>query len=241
MLDISHLEAGYGPLQVIWDVSLSVAEGEFVALIGPNGAGKTTVLRAVAGLVKPLAGQVDFLGKTISGRPAHQASRLGISFVTEELNLFPQMTVRENLLLGAYTRRGGQPVRRSMDEVSALFPVLGQRKNQLAGTLSGGERRMLALGRGLMAAPRLLIVDEPSLGLAPITAQEVLAALCALHRQGVTILLVEQNVHKTLDITDRSYVLERGRVVLEGRSSALLENAYLKQAYLGLGEAVEGA
>ncbi|MBN1658462.1 MAG: ABC transporter ATP-binding protein [Anaerolineae bacterium] len=234
MLEIKNLQAGYGLLQILWDVSLEVREGEFVALIGSNGAGKTSTLRSVAGFLKPWAGTISFTGHPLNALRAHQISRLGVSFVTEELNLFEKMTVWENLLLGAYTRRDRKKVRATLDQVLALFPLFEGRRNQAAGTLSGGERKMLALGRGLMAAPRLLLVDEPSLGLAPVLAQEVYRALGALHKQGVTILLVEQNVNATLKITDRSYVMEQGRIVMEGASATLREDRYLKETYLGL-------
>jgi branched-chain amino acid transport system ATP-binding protein len=234
VLEVTELQVGYGPLQVLWDVSLHVSEGEFVALIGSNGAGKTTTLRSIAGFLRPRSGQIAFGGQPIGGLDAHRISRLGLSFVTEELNLFEKMTVRENLLLGAYWRRDRHRVRRSLENVLGLFPLFEERQGQVAGTLSGGERKMLAIGRGLMAEPSLLLVDEPSLGLAPLVAQEVHRTLCALNRQGVTILLVEQNVHATLGITQRSYVLERGRIVLAGASAELAENAYLKETYLGL-------
>jgi branched-chain amino acid transport system ATP-binding protein len=233
LLEVKNLQAGYGCLQVLWNVSLTVAEGEFVALIGANGAGKTTTLRAMAGLIRPQGGAVQFLGKPLAGLAPHVISRLGLSFVTEELNLFEAMTVRENLLLGAYWRRDGKQTRATLDYVYQLFPVLATRQTQLAGTLSGGERRMLAMGRGLMAGPRLLLVDEPSLGLAPLMVGTVFDALKTLHQQGVTILLVEQNVNTTLHLADKAYVLERGNVVLQGPSAELLENPYLKDTYLG--------
>ncbi len=233
MLEVKNLQAGYDCLQVLWDVSLSVSEGEFVALIGSNGAGKTTTLRAIAGLIKPQQGEVFFLGKPITSLPPHLISQGGLSFITEDLNLFEAMTVRENLLLGAYTRRDGKKIQVSLDYVFRLFPILAERQKQLAGTLSGGERRMLALGRGLMSEPRLLLVDEPSLGLAPKMVMTVFEALKTLHSQGVTILLVEQNVTNTLRIADKAYVLEHGSIALQGSSTELLENAYLKDTYLG--------
>ncbi len=233
MLEVENLQAGYDRLQVLWDVTLSVGEGEFVALIGANGAGKTTTLRSIAGLLKPKGGEILFRGKAITGDPAYTISRLGLSLITEELNLFEAMTVRENLLLGAYSRREAKKVSATLDYVFSLFPILVERHNQLAGTLSGGERRMLALGRGLMSDPRVLMVDEPSLGLAPKMVVTVFEALKLLHEQGVTILLVEQNVNNTLHLADKAYVLEHGRVVLQGPSKELLENAYLKDTYLG--------
>ncbi|RLC66615.1 MAG: branched-chain amino acid ABC transporter ATP-binding protein [Chloroflexi bacterium] len=233
MLQVNNLQAGYGGLQVLWDVSLSVSEGEFVALIGPNGAGKTTTLRTIAGLVKPRSGGVTFMGRPVDGLPAYQISRLGISFVTEELDLFESMSVRENLLLGAYTIQDRRKKQDSLDRVLQLFPRLGEREKQLAGTLSGGERKMLAIGRGLMSDPRLLLVDEPSLGLAPKLVLSVYEALLELHRRGVTILLVEQNVNTTLHIVDRGYVMEQGKIVLQGTSAELLADAYLQDTYMG--------
>jgi branched-chain amino acid transport system ATP-binding protein len=234
MLKIAGLQAGYGFLQTLWDVSLDISVGEFIALIGPNGAGKTTTLRSVSGIVRPMGGQIQFFERSIIGLSPDRIAQLGLGFITEDLNLFENMTVKENLLLGAYMRRGHALIRQTLGKVLDLFPVLGERQNQLAGTLSGGERRMLALGRGLMAEPRLLMVDEPSLGLAPIMVATVFKALQELHRQGVTILLVEQNVGASLSITNRAYVIEHGRVVLSGPSEELRENAYLKDTYLGV-------
>lgn len=236
MLEVSNVNSGYGHLQVLWEVSLKVSEGEFLALLGPNGAGKTTLLRTVAGVLQPWAGEVRFMGEPIGNLPVHQITRMGLSFITEDLNLFEAMTVRENLLLGAYIRRDKR-VKDSLDYVLHLFPVLAERRNQLAGTLSGGERKMLALGRGLMSEPRLLLVDEPSLGLAPKLVQSVFEALLELKRRGVTILLVEQNVSASLQIADRGCVLEQGRIVLEGKSVDLLGNEHVKEAYLGIGGA----
>ncbi|MFZ5819957.1 MAG: ABC transporter ATP-binding protein [Chloroflexota bacterium] len=233
MLEVNHLQAGYGNLNVLWEVSLNVRQGEFVALIGSNGAGKTTTLRAIAGLIRPSAGEVCFMGKPIVGMPPHTISQQGLSYITEELNLFEGMTVRDNLLLGAYARKNGRRMRASLEQVFDLFPVLKERSSQLAGTLSGGERRMLAIGRGLMSEPGLLMVDEPSLGLAPKMVMNVFQALRALHERGVTLLLVEQNVYNTLQIADKAYVLEQGAVALQGSSQELLENTYLKETYLG--------
>jgi branched-chain amino acid transport system ATP-binding protein len=233
LLVVNQLQAGYGNLNVLWQVSLSVRQGEFVALIGSNGAGKTTTLRAIAGVIAPTAGEVRFLDQSIAGLPPHRISRQGLSYITEELNLFEGMTIKENLLLGAYSRKNGRLVQASLEQVFDLFPILKDRSAQLAGTLSGGERRMLAIGRGLMSEPALLRVDEPSLGLAPKMVMNVFQALKALHERGVTLLLVEQNVHNTLQIADKAYVLEQGRVALQGTSAELLENAYLKETYLG--------
>ncbi len=233
MLEIENLQAGYDRLQVLWDVSLQIQEGEFVALIGANGAGKTTTLRAISGMITPTNGHVRFLGKDITGLPAHRICQEGISLITEELNLFQAMSVEENLLLGAYLCKDHKTIKTTMEKVFSFFPILAERKKQLAGTLSGGERRMLALGRGLMSNPRLLVIDEPSLGLAPIVVMTVFKTLKTLHSQGVTLLLVEQNVTNTLQITDRAYLLERGKITLTAKSPELLENQYLKETYLG--------
>lgn len=234
MLQVKNLDAGYDFLQVLWDVSLHVAEGEFVALIGPNGAGKTTTLRTIAGLLKPKGGEILFKDKPIHHLPAHIISRGGISYVSESLNLFTQMSVRENLLLGAYAVRDKQQQLDTLDFVFSLFPRLAERSNQLAGTMSGGERKMLAIARGMMSTPQLLLVDEPSLGLAPHLVHDVFHALQELQRRKITILLVEQNVNATLEITDRAYVLEQGRIAMVGPSSEMKANEHVRSAYLGI-------
>jgi branched-chain amino acid transport system ATP-binding protein len=239
LLEVAELQVSYDFLQVVWGASLRIGQGEFVVLLGPNGAGKTTLLRAVAGLLRPKAGEVRFLGRRISGLTADQICRLGISFITEDSNLFTGMSVRENLLLGAY----GVADRRKIDDtlayVFSLFPQLKERAKQMAGTLSGGERKMLAIGRGIMACPKLLLVDEPSLGLAPLTAQSVFRALRELHQRGDTILLVEQNVTTSLQMCQRAYVLEQGRIVLAGTSEALLSNPHVQALYLGAAAPVQ--
>jgi ABC-type branched-subunit amino acid transport system ATPase component len=234
LLEIKNIDAGYDFLQVLWDVSLKVDEGEFVALVGPNGAGKTTTLRTVAGLIRPMMGGVLFNGQSINGLKAHEISRLGIAYVSEGLNLFTNMSVYENLLLGAYAVHDKKQRDDSLAFVFDLFPRMQERSKQLAGLMSGGERKMLAIGRGIMSNPKVLLVDEPSLGLAPYLAHEVFHALRALSERGVTILLVEQNVHMTLEITHRAYVLEQGRVVLEGLSRDLKQNEHVRKAYMGI-------
>jgi branched-chain amino acid transport system ATP-binding protein len=234
LLSVTNLQAGYGQLQVIWDLSLVVEQGEFVALIGANGAGKTTTLRAIAGLIPKQSGNVTFMGQPITSLAPHMISRAGLVFITEELNLFEAMTVGDNLLLGAYSTADKKKTNQNLELVFDLFPILKNRQKQLAGTLSGGERRMLAIGRGMMADPRLLMVDEPSLGLAPRVVIDVFKALKALHKIGVTLLLVEQNVNLTLQIADKAYVMEQGRIILEGGSAELLKNEYLSESYLGL-------
>jgi len=234
VLEVTDLESGYGALQVIWGVSFYVADGEFVSLVGPNGAGKSTTLRTIVNLVKPKGGKVVFMGQDISGASVPQAVAHGISFIPETLNLFPRMTVEENLIMGAFRLRDRKRINDLRDKVLHLFPRLGERRKQLAGTLSGGELKMLAIGRGLMADPKILLVDEPSLGLAPMLVVHVFRALEELHRAGVSILLVEQNVNSVLHMTDRTYVLERGRIVLEGKSSDLIANEHIRSVYLGL-------
>ena len=233
MLQVNNLNASYGFLQILWGVSLQVAEGEFVALIGPNGAGKTTTLRSIAGLLTPSSGQILFRDQPIGGLPAYKISRMGISYVSESLNLFTDMSVRENLLLGAYSVKDKQKQLDSLDFVFDLFPRLAERSAQLAGTMSGGERKMLAIARGMMSDPQMMLVDEPSLGLAPYLVADVFNSLRKLRERGVTILLVEQRVNATLEITDRAYVLEHGKVALEGASSDLKSNEHVRKAYMG--------
>jgi branched-chain amino acid transport system ATP-binding protein len=234
MLDLKGISSGYDFLQILWDVSLSVEDGEFVALVGPNGAGKTTTLRTIAGLNKPMGGEVLFKGQSINHLRAYAISRLGISYISEGLNLFTNMSVRENLLLGAYAIRDQGKQLETLEFVYQLFPRLKQREKQLAGTMSGGERKMLAIARGMMSSPELLLVDEPSLGLAPHLTHDVFRALLELRKRGVTILLVEQNVNATLEITDRAYVLEHGRIAMEGPSRELKANEHVRKAYLGI-------
>lgn len=234
MLEVKNISASYGFLQVLWDVSLKVDKGEFVALLGPNGAGKTTTLKSIAGLVQPSSGEVLLEGKSIVDHPAHLICKEKISYISEKLNLFTAMTIEENLILGAYTIKDNEKKKETLAFVYELFPRLEERKKQLAGTLSGGERKMLAIGRGIMSSPEVMLVDEPSLGLAPNLTVDVFDALKTLVSRGVTILLVEQNVYTTLKITDRAYVLEHGRIVSEGLSAELLTDPHIKQAYLGI-------
>jgi branched-chain amino acid transport system ATP-binding protein len=234
LLEIKNINAGYGFLQVLWDVSLKVDQGEFVALLGPNGAGKTTTLKTIAGLVQPTSGDVLLEGNSIVNLPAHLVCQEKISYISEKLNLFTAMTIEENLILGAYTIKDKVKKAESLAFVYELFPRLEERKRQLAGTLSGGERKMLAIGRGIMSDPEVMLVDEPSLGLAPNLTMDVFNALKTLSKRGVTILLVEQNVFTTLKITERAYVLEQGKIVSEGLSEELLDHPHIKQAYLGI-------
>jgi branched-chain amino acid transport system ATP-binding protein len=234
VLQLTGVEAGYDLLQVLWGVDLRVEEGEFVALLGPNGAGKSTTLRTIAGFIQPITGAIDFRGQSLVGVPPHKVSATGLGYVSESLNLFAAMSVYENLLVGAHTIRDKARVATTIDLVFELFPRLHERRDQLAGTLSGGERKMLAIGRGLMPSPSMLLVDEPSLGLAPMATLTAFEALKALSQRGVTILLVEQNVNTTLHLVDRAYVLEQGRIVLEGTGQELLGNTHVQEAYLGI-------
>ena len=235
MLEVNNLNAGYGFLQVLWDVSLNVERGEFVCIIGPNGAGKSTTLKSICGLVEAEREAVKFNGDSIGGLPGDLVSRKGISYISETLNLFTGMTVEENLAMGAYIIREKNKIREHLGFVYELFPRLKERAKQYAGTLSGGERKMLAVARGMMSDPTLLLVDEPSLGLAPQLTASVFRALGALNEQkAITILLVEQNVTKTLQVTSRGYVLEKGKIVLAGTSSEMSNNDHVRKAYLGV-------
>ena len=234
MLELKNVNTSYDFLQILWDVSLRVGDGEFVALIGPNGAGKTTTLRTIAGLLTPKSGKVLFRGQSIGHMPTHIITRLGISYISEGLNLFTDMSVRENLLLGAYTVNDKRKQLETLDFVYQLFPRLQERERQLAGTMSGGERKMLAIARGIMSNPQLLLVDEPSLGLAPHLTHDVFRALIELRKRGVTILLVEQNVNATLEITERAYILEHGRIAMAGPSGEMKANEHVRNAYLGI-------
>ncbi len=234
MLQLKNLDSGYDFLQVLWGVTFEVESGEFIALIGPNGAGKSTTLRTIAGLIKPMGGDVIFDGKSIKNTPPHLISRMGISYVSEALNLFTDMSVEENLMLGAYAVKERETQLQTLDYIFQLFPRLEERKDQLAGTMSGGERKMLAIARGMMSNPKLMLVDEPSLGLQPNLTYDVFEALLKLRKQGVTILLVEQNVNATLDITDRAYILEQGKIVMNGPSQEMKANEHVRNAYLGI-------
>lgn len=233
MLEVERVNFRYGAQQALWDVSLTVREGEFVALLGSNGAGKTTLMRIVSGVLTPASGSIRFDGQRLSGLPTHAICALGLIHIPEGRKLFPQMTVRENLEIGAFSPALRRK-RDNLERVFRLFPVLAERQNQDAGTLSGGEQQMVAIGRGLMSAPRLLILDEPTLGLAPKLAASLLDSLTVLNREGITVLLVSQEITHTLQLAQRAYVLENGRCVLEGTGTALLDNDQVRTAYLGL-------
>jgi len=233
LLTVKGLRAAYGRIQALRGVDLEVHPGEVVAVIGANGAGKTTLLRTVAGLMAPAGGQVLFDGLEVTGRPAEEMVRLGVALVPEGRQVFYGLSVWDNLILGAYHRRRRADLRRDVEEVFALFPVLAERRRQAAGTLSGGEQQMLAIGRALMARPRLLMLDEPSLGLAPKVVRDVMGRLVELRARGVTVLVAEQHARAALAVADRAYVLERGRVALSGSRERLLEEPAVRAAYLG--------
>jgi branched-chain amino acid transport system ATP-binding protein len=234
MLEVSNINTFYGNIQALWDVSLTIEEAELVALVGANGAGKTTLLNTISGLLPPASGQIEFLGERIDRLQSHTIVELGMSHIPEGRKLFPDMSVRENLEMGAYTKRVWKQKQETLDEVYQLFPILKARKGQLARTLSGGEQQMVAMGRGLMSKPRLCIIDEPSSGLAPLVVDEVFQTIQGLRGQGMAIFLIEQNVQQTLEIADRAYVLENGRIVLSGESKELLQEEMIKKAFLGL-------
>jgi branched-chain amino acid transport system ATP-binding protein len=234
VLEVTGLEVRYGNVTAVKGISLEVAEGEVVAIIGPNGAGKTSTLRAITGLVPGAAGRVVFRGTDISRWKAHRIVTLGLGHAPEGRRLFPQMTVLENLRMGAYRRRGSAQIGRTLAQIEALFPRLAERRTQLAGTLSGGEQQMLAIGRALMAEPRLLVLDEPSFGLAPMIVREIGRIVRSINRErGVSVLLVEQNARMALGIAGRAYVMETGRMTISGPSAALVESPHVKAAYLG--------
>lgn len=234
LLDVSNVTAFYGDLQALFGVSIKVNAGEIVTLIGANGAGKTTLLRVISGMKRPAAGSVRFSGENVSRIPAHEMVARGVSHVPEGRQVFPFMTVKENLSLGAYSSRARGHLKQLLEEQLGLFPRLSERLNQLAGTLSGGEQQMVAIARGLMAQPRLLLLDEPSLGLAPKIAEEVFEKIQDVRRSGITMLLVEQNVVSSLSISDRGYVVQNGTVVMEDTAKNLLTNETVRAAYLGL-------
>lgn len=234
MLEVKNLSVFYGKSQALRDVSLRINEGEIVALVGGNGAGKTTLLNTISGLIRPASGSIEFLGERIDNLAPHRIVQLGISQIPEGRKLFTDMTVRENLEMGAYSSQAWKRRKETFERVYQIFPVLKERRKQSSDKLSGGERQMVAIGRGLMSSPRLCMFDEPSYGLAPRLFLEVLEIVKRLRERGMTILLNEQNVRNTLEIADRAYVLENGRIVLEGTGKDLLQNEMVKTAYLGV-------
>jgi branched-chain amino acid transport system ATP-binding protein len=234
MLEISGLNVSYERVQVLWDISFNIEEGEIVTLLGSNGAGKSTTVKTIQGLLKSGSGSIRFMNKRIHGLPAYRIVEEGIALVPEGREIFPKMSVLENLILGAYVSRARDLMKDSLDWVFNLFPKLEERKEQLAGTMSGGEQQMLAIARALMSKPKLLMLDEPSLGLAPVIVLQVFDIIKKLKEEGVTVLLVEQNVHHALEISDRAYIMEKGRIILEGKGSDLINNHYVREAYLGM-------
>ena len=234
MLTLSGVSARYGSVPAISDVSISISEGEAVGLLGANGAGKSTTLRAISGLIRLNAGTITFLGTNLVDLPPHKIAELGIAHVPEGRQVFPELTVKENLEVGAYIPRAKAERSRTLDLVFSIFPALAERRNQLAGTMSGGEQQMLAIGRGLMLKPRLLMLDEPSLGLAPVVTDVTFAKIQEVHAMGTAILLVEQNVGRALAMVQRAYVLESGKVIMRGSSAELSNNKQVQVAYLGM-------
>lgn len=234
MLRVDNIDVYYDDVQALWDISFEVKEGEVVALLGSNGAGKTTTLNAISGLLRPRKGNIEFLEQELTKLPAHKTASLGIAHVPEGRRLFPEMTVEENLLMGSLMPEAKARRKESMERVFDIFPVLKERRRQEAGTLSGGESQMLAIARGLMACPKLIMMDEPSLGLAPFLVDEVFRVIEQINREGVTVLVVEQNVAHALKSCTRAYIMETGRIALQGTGEELLQNKHVKDAYLGV-------
>jgi branched-chain amino acid transport system ATP-binding protein len=237
MLEVGGVAADYGDVRALWDISLHVNAGEIVALVGPNGAGKTTLMRTIAGLHRPSAGWVRFEGQPLHGLAPHRIVEHGLILVPEGRHLFGEMTVLENLWLGAFCPRARNMRNATLEQVFGIFPLLRERQKQIAATLSGGQQQMLAVGRALMGLPRLLLLDEPSLGLAPLVLRSIFEVIATVHRAGITVLLVEQNAHLALEVADRAYILEQGRVAGEGTGQALLHDKQVQRAYLGYVEA----
>jgi len=234
LLEVNSIDVFYGDVQALWGVSFNVNKGEFVSVVGSNGAGKTTLLRTISGMLHPAIGDIKFLGQKIDKMPPYSITEMGISHIQEGKKLFPKLSVLENLKVGAYLPKAWEKREETLDFVFSLFPPLKERKSQIAGTLSGGEQQMLAIGQGLMSRPKLLIFDEPSLGLSPKLVQRIFKAIVEINKEGVTILLVEQNVRQALELATKAYVLEVGRITLAGKAEEVLKNAYVKKAYLGI-------
>jgi len=233
MLEIEKISVSYGDLQILWDISFKVQEKEIVGLIGPNGAGKTTTLRTITGLLRPFAGRIQFEGVPMEKVPIHKRVELGISLIPEGRGLFPGMSTLENLELGAFTAKGRTSKDKTLEQVYELFPILKNRKKQAAGTMSGGEQQMLAIGRGLMSKSKLLLVDEPSWGLSPLLSKLIYEVIGQINHSGVTILLIEQNVRIALELANRAYVVENGRIVKQGDSRNMFDDQHIREAYLG--------
>jgi len=234
MLEISNLSAAYGLVQILYDVNFKVENGEIVSIIGPNGAGKTTLVKTIMGFIHPKTGSVKFNGENIEKLPTYEIVKKGLTMIPEGREIFPRMTVDENLQLGAYNITDNTKIKEIKEKAFSIFPVLKKKEKVLAQTLSGGEQQMLVICRSLMSNPQLLILDEPSLGLAPIIVEKVLDTVRTINEEGVTVLLVEQNIHDSLTVANRGYVLEEGKIILEGKSRELLSNSHIKEVYLGL-------
>jgi branched-chain amino acid transport system ATP-binding protein len=235
MLEVSNLSVAYGGLRALTDVTLLVKEGQFVTVVGPNGAGKSTLFKTISGIVPPAGGSISFLGQNLVALPPSERAHLGIAHVPEGRQVFKTLTVRENLEMGAYPQAGREAWHHTLDRIHTLFPILAERASQLAGTLSGGEQQMVAIGRGLACAPRLLMLDEPSMGLAPAVADTIFERVSQIHKEdGVTVLLVEQRVAEALELSDHGYVLETGRMVLDGPYETLLRDDRVRRSYLGM-------
>jgi branched-chain amino acid transport system ATP-binding protein len=234
MLETENLSSGYGLIQILWDVSFKIKEKEIVSIIGPNGAGKTTLVKTIMGLLPAKTGTIKFKEENIENMPPYEIVKKKISLIPEGRDIFPRMSVEENILLGAYTISDKQQLKESKERIYQIFPVLRKKEKSIAQTLSGGEQQMLVIGRSLMSNPELLILDEPSLGLAPIIVAKVLDTLREINDEGVAILLVEQNIRDSLNIANRGYVLEEGKIIIEGKGRELLSNDHIKEVYLGL-------
>ncbi|MCZ2808642.1 MAG: ABC transporter ATP-binding protein [Candidatus Bathyarchaeota archaeon] len=234
MLEVENVSAAYGLIQILWDVSFKIREKEIVSIIGPNGAGKTTLVKTIMGLLPAKNGTIRFKGENIEKLPTYEIVKKGVTLIPEGREIFPRMTVEENMLLGAYTINDKNAVKESKERIYQIFPVLKKKEKALAQTLSGGEQQMLVICRSLMSNPELLILDEPSLGLAPIIVGKVLDTLRKINEEGVTILLVEQNIRDSLNIADRGYVIEEGKIIIEGKGRELLSNDHIKEVYLGI-------
>lgn len=234
MLEINNLNVFYGDAQALWDVSFSVPAGKIVAMVGSNGAGKSTTLRTISNLIRPRSGQVKIDGKVTTGLPGYRIAEIGVAHVPEGRQLFPMMTVYENLRMGSVLPGAKAERDKTFNEIFELFPVLYDRKNQIAETLSGGEQQMLAIGRGLMLRPKLILLDEPSLGLAPLVVRHIFETVREINNRGITVLLVEQNVQQSLEMADEAYVLENGRIVMSGKGGDLIADDHIKRAYLGI-------
>ena len=234
MLEVENLSAAYGMVQILRGVNFKVEEKEIVSIIGPNGAGKTTLVKTIMGFLKPQTGSVKFRDEEIGKLPTFEIVKKGLTMIPEGREIFPRMTVEENLMLGAYSIKDKAKIKESKEKVYEIFPVLKKKEKALSQTLSGGEQQMLVICRSLMSNPQMLILDEPSLGLAPIIVEKVLDTVRTINEEGVTVLLVEQNIHDSLGVADRGYVLEEGKIILEGKSRELLSNSHIKEVYLGL-------